>query len=90
MPNPKKAVLDVQNCRLFSGLNRAYQWMLLHGELEAMRRSNKLATIPEEDNYGWYRMRRFFPERFIQEDEEGFAQVMARCGQPRPIDLESN
>ncbi len=89
MPNPKKAVLDVQNCRLFDGLNAAYKWMLRHGQLEAMRRSSKLAKILEEDNFGYYKMRRFLPGRFVQKYEEGFSQAMARCGQPRPtLDLE--
>lgn len=82
MPNPKKKVLDVINCRLFPGLNLAYKWELRQQQLEVMRRAARLARIPEEDNFGYYKMRRFFPGRFIQEDEEGFRGAMARCGNP--------
>jgi hypothetical protein len=85
MPNPKKRVLDVQNCRLFSGLNVSYKWMLRNGHLEGMRRAGKLAQTPEEDNFGYFKMRRYFPRRFVQEDEEGFIQAITRCGYPNSV-----
>jgi len=34
-----------------------------------MRRAGKLKDNPEEDTFSYYRMRRFYPSRFVQEDD---------------------
>jgi len=70
MPNPSKRVIDTKTKQIYKGLNLCYKALLRNGSLEEMRRAGKLAEIPEEDNFGYYKMRRFFPGRFIQEGEE--------------------
>ena len=74
MPNPSKRVMDTKTNQIYEGLNLCYKTLLHNGDLEKMRRAGKLADIPEEDNFGYYKMRRFFPGRFIQEDEEGWSE----------------
>ena len=34
-----------------------------------MRRAGKLKDNPEEDKFGYYSMRKFYPGRFVQEDD---------------------
>lgn len=75
MPNPRKRVLDTRTQRIYDGLNICYRTLLRNGELEEMRRAGRLSDHPFEDNFGYYKMRRFFPGRFIQEDEEGWPDV---------------
>ena len=69
MPNPPKKVKDTWTCRIFPALNQCYLTLLREGQLEEMRRAGKLASNPEEDNFGYYKMRRFYPGRFVQEDD---------------------
>ena len=69
MPNPPKKVIDTRSGRVFPALNQCYLVLLREGELEEMRRAGKLKDNPEEDTFGYYRMRRFYPGRFVQEDD---------------------
>jgi len=64
MPNPPKKVIDTRSGRVFPALNQCYLVLLREGELEEMRRAGKLKDNPEEDTFGYYRMRRFYPGRF--------------------------
>ena len=72
MPIPRKRVIDTHLCRLFPALNQCYLTLLREGHLEEMRAAGRLAPIPEEDNFGYYKMRRFYPGRFVQEDDQGW------------------
>lgn len=75
MPNPPKKVKDTRSCRIFPSLNKCYLTLLREGELEEMRRVGKLAPNPEEDNFGYYKMRRFYTGRFVQEDDSRWHEV---------------
>jgi len=72
MPNPPKRVIDTRLRRTFPSLNQCYLTLLREGHLEEMRAAGRLAPIPEEDNFGYYKMRRFYPGRFVQEDDQGW------------------
>jgi len=69
MPIPAKRVIDTKTGREFMALNQCYLTLLREGELEEMLRAGKLADNPEEDRFGWFKMRRFYPGRFVQEDD---------------------
>lgn len=75
MPFPPKKVIDTRSGRIFPSLNKCYLTLLRDGELEAMRRAGKLALNSEEDNFGYYKMRRFYPGRFVQEDDLRWQEV---------------
>ncbi len=72
MPNPRKRVIDTQLHRMFPALNQCYLTLYREGHLTQMQTAGRLARIPEEDNFGYYKMRRFYPGRFVQEDEQGW------------------
>jgi len=58
MSNPPKKVIDTRSGRVFPALNQCYLFLLREGELEEMRRAGKLKDNPEEDTFGYYRMRK--------------------------------
>lgn len=74
-PTPRKGVFDTATGRIFLGLHQCYLTLLREGELEEMRRAGKLASFPEEDNFGYYKMRRFYPGRFVQEDDSRWGEI---------------
>ena len=78
MPNPPKEVIDTRSGRIFPALNQCYLTLLREGELEEMRRAGKLKDTPEEDSFGYYRMRRFYPGRFVQQDDTSWARAICR------------
>jgi hypothetical protein len=71
----RKRVFDAFTRREFHGLHQCYLTLLREGQLEEMRKARKLAPFPQEDNFGYYRMRRFYPGRFIQEDDSGWDKI---------------
>lgn len=75
MPNPPKKVKNTYTGRIFPSLNQCYLALLREGRLEEMRIAGKLAHTPEEDNFGYYKMRRFYPGRFVQEDDLRWQEV---------------
>ena len=74
-PRPRKRVLDTATGRIFPSLHRCYLTLLREGQLEAMNMAGKLASFPEEDNFGYYKMRRFYPGRFVQEDDTRWGEI---------------
>ena len=80
MPNPPKKVKDTWSCRIFPALNQCYLQLLREGQLEEMRAAGKLGPFPEEDNFGYYKMRGFYPGRFIQEDDPRWPEVCRTNG----------
>lgn len=72
MANPAKRVVDTYLNRVFLSLNQCYLTLFREGHLAEMERERKLAPHPEEDSHGYYKVRRFFPGRLIQEDELGW------------------
>jgi hypothetical protein len=75
MPNPPKRVKDTRSCRIFPSLNQCYLTLLREGQLEEMRTAGRLAPNPEEDNFGYYKIRWFYPGRFVQEDDLAWREV---------------
>ena len=75
---PRKRVFDTATGGMFQGLNQCYLTLLREGKLEEMRRAGKLAPLPEEDNFGYYKMRRFYQGRFVQEDDSRWKEVYSR------------
>jgi len=71
----RKRVFDAVTRREFEGLHQCYLTLLREGQLEEMRKARKLAPFPQEDNFGYYRMRRFYPGRFIQEDDSRWDEI---------------
>ena len=70
-----KEVIDTNSGRVFKSLNQCYKALLQEGELEEMRLAGKLEDNPEEDNFGYSKMRRFYPGRFVREDETLWIRV---------------
>lgn len=75
MSNSPKKVIDTDSGRVFPALNRCYRTLLREGELEEMRIAGKLKDNPEKDIFGYYRMREFYPGRFVQEDDTLWTEV---------------
>lgn len=75
MPNPPKKVKDTWSCRTFPALNQCYLALLREGQLEEMRAASRLTPNPEEDNFGYFKIRRFYPGRFVQEDDLRWQEV---------------
>ena len=71
MSIPPKRVRDTWLHRVFPSLNQCYLTLLREGKLEEMSRAGKLSRYPERDSFGYYKMRRFYLGRFVQEDEAG-------------------
>jgi hypothetical protein len=74
-PRPRKRVFDTTTGRIFPSLHQCYRILLREGKLEEMRRAGKLAPFPEEDNFGYYKMRRSYPGRFVQEDDTRWSEI---------------
>lgn len=70
MASNPRPVIDTHLGREFTSLKKCYYTLLREGHLEQMRAAGKLADYPEEDSYGYYRVRRFYPGRFVERDPD--------------------
>lgn len=72
---PRKRVFDTVTGRMFQGLHQCYLTLLREGKLDEMMKARKLTPFPEEDNFGYYKMRRFYLGRFVQEDDSRWNEI---------------
>jgi len=71
----RKRVYDTVTGQIFEGLHQCYLSLFREEKLADMERAGKLAPFPEEDRFGYYRMRRFYPGRFVQQDDSRWNDI---------------
>ena len=72
LPNGGKVqVLDKQTGEVFPSKNGTYKTLLKRGTLKELVDKGIFGADPEKNSFGWYALKRAWPDRFQEQSAEG-------------------
>jgi len=71
--NGKVQIRDKQTGKVYPSKNNAYRSLLRAGELKELVEKGLFGDVPEKNNFGWFALKRAWPDRFEEVKEQANA-----------------
>lgn len=73
--NGKVRIRDKQTGKVYPSKNNAYQSLLKSGDLKELVEKGLFGDAPEKNTFGWYALKREWPDRFEEVKDVGDAEA---------------